>query len=107
MNKTLLTLTHPFYIAIYCITTVFLIMILPVVPHEIDCYDYHVWECEECHKDNLTFAVCSGFCYEDDGTDNNCMVTPRENCSKEIEHGSLTGQYEYRTGWSLLKEKFK
>ena len=28
------------------------------------CYIYHVQECLNCHSSNLTYSLCSGFCFE-------------------------------------------
>ena len=63
---------------------------------EVDFYDFHVWECEQCHAENLTFALCSGFCYspqQSDLEDGGCpAIHPLEDCAKTVPHGSLTGQ---------------
>ena len=97
---------HPIIFVCVIIFSVGSVMAMPF-PHEIDFYDFHVWECEQCHEQNKSFAVCSGICYEDQSIDNGCMVTLNEICSESIEHGSITGQYEYRSQWSILLEKYK
>lgn len=61
---------------------------------EIDFYDFHVSECEYCHSMNMTFAVCSGFCYpprESDTNNKPCAISPLEDCKKNIAHGSNLG----------------
>lgn len=90
---------------------------IPLVKHEYDFYDYHVWECEECQKINGTFHLCSGFCTPTDdeiiyaiqegnhtrlGIDVGCSIQLWEDCRERVPHGSLTGNYELVT----LKEHF-
>ena len=53
-----------------------------------ECYISHVKECLECHKFNLTYLYCSGFCVEQQRGDEdyfcrwnlnkNCWDLPRE-----------------------------
>lgn len=53
-----------------------------------DCYISHVQECFRCHQDNLTYSLCSGFCFsplESDLNNTNslakaCIIHPLENC---------------------------
>ena len=49
------------------------------------CYKSHVKECLDCHSRNLTYALCSGFCFEQREDDLNnsmtiCSVHPLEDC---------------------------
>jgi len=30
-------------------------------PVEIDFYDWHVWECQQAHAQNMSYSLCSGF----------------------------------------------
>lgn len=87
---------------------IFLAFFMPH-PREIDFYAYHVWECEECHKRNGTFHLCSGFCTESEspmiyekegwvGIDVGCAIPPNMDCKNNIPHGSLTGQMELHFG---------
>jgi len=60
------------------------------------CYNFHVAECESCHAQNKTLALCSGFCFEprdiEDTTDepngantiNFCSIHPKENCKEHV-----------------------
>jgi hypothetical protein len=51
------------------------------------CWVYHVQECLDCHHKNLTYALCSGFCFEpresdlsNNSMDIHCSIHPSENC---------------------------
>lgn len=67
-------------------------------PLEKDFYEFHIYECEEAHKINMTFAVCSGFVYPPEASDlkNPCLIHPSEPCKDNVAHGSNTGQKELR-----------
>jgi hypothetical protein len=49
------------------------------------CYTFHVQECLDCHKENLTYLLCSGFCVKpslQDFDKKGCpVVNPLNNCS--------------------------
>jgi hypothetical protein len=52
-----------------------------------NCYIGHVQECLRCHQDNLTYALCSGFCFPPNESDLGnhsldiyCSIHPSENC---------------------------
>ena len=52
---------------------------------DFGCYKSHVKECLDCHSRNLTYALCSGFCFEprEDDLNNSqtiCSVHPFEDC---------------------------
>ena len=52
---------------------------------DFGCYKSHVRECLDCHSRNLTYALCSGFCFEPRESDLNntmtiCSVHPLEDC---------------------------
>ena len=57
-----------------------------------ECTAWHVYECEEAHKENLTFAYCSGFTYPAKETDEatGCTFPPWRSCS-EIPKGCILG----------------
>ena len=84
---------------LYCIVIGILIFLtfFPF-PQEKDFYEFHVSECEQAHKLNMTFAVCSGFLYHPSEADfkNPCAIHPQESCKDNVAHGSITGQMEYR-----------
>ena len=46
------------------------------------CYEMHKQECYSCHSKNLSYALCSGFCYEPEDIDFNteCIYHPKESC---------------------------
>lgn len=48
------------------------------------CYIFHVQECLNCHQQNLTYLLCSGFCVEpsiQDFDGKGCpVVNPLNNC---------------------------
>lgn len=76
---------------------VFALVIFFIFPFskEEDWYCFHVWECEECHKLNRTFSVCSGFCYDPSDKDldfnSPCAIHPSEICEDHVAHGSNLG----------------
>ena len=78
------------------ITGAILLFVLFAMPieKESDFYDFHVWECKQCHSERKSFSVCSGFCFEPDDKDlrNLCVVHITEQCETNIEHGSVLGQ---------------
>jgi len=64
----------------------------------IGCYNYHVQECEECHNQNKSFALCSGICFDprdiEDTTDaknvvNTCSIHPSEKCEDHVPKNCL------------------
>jgi len=65
--------------------------IIPITKEE-DWHCYHVWECEECHKQDLGFAICSGFCFDGYSNPKGCVVNLNESCKEKISHGSNLGQ---------------
>lgn len=81
----------------------FIVFFIPI-QKEKDFYDYHVGECHACHSLNLSFLLCSGFCVKPDynskcDDSGGCMeICPNVSCEKNIPHGSLTYQYEWRFG---------
>lgn len=48
------------------------------------CYINHVQECQDCHSQNLTYLLCSGFCVKpsvQDLDDKGCpVIHPSRNC---------------------------
>ena len=75
----------------------FLGFVIPIpIFVEVDFYDFHVWECEQAHGENMTYLVCSGFWVEPSASDfdNSMAVHPLEDCSKCIAHGSNLGTGE-------------
>ena len=66
------------------------------------CYNYHVQECEECHNQNKSFALCSGICFDprdiedtmDTETGGNtvsvCSIHPLEKCEDHVPKHCLT-----------------
>lgn len=48
------------------------------------CYIYHVQECLDCQKQNLTYLLCSGFCVQPSSQDldgKGCpVIHPTKNC---------------------------
>ena len=79
--------------SILLILFVFVFFIIPI-NKEIDFYEYHVWECEQAHKNGYSFAVCSGFWYDPEPwhIDDWGIVHPSENPRDNIMHGSNLGQ---------------
>jgi len=69
--------------------------------HRNDCYDFHVWECNECHKHGLGYALCSGFCVNISDIENPCYVDLIEKCEDEIPHGCNLPENEYIDGWCI------
>ena len=68
---------------------------------ESDCYDFHVWECNECHKLNKTFLYCSGWCI-DERSQGGCGINPEEKCEDAIPHGCVIPHYYSKAeewGW--------
>jgi len=87
--------------------------------HRNDCYDFHVWECEECHKQGGDFMVCSGFCIEPEKeaiiqVDENrlwvdpspCRVGLNESCKDNVAHGCNLPENEYIDGWCIPLTKW-
>jgi hypothetical protein len=50
------------------------------------CYQLHVSECEDAHKQNLTYYLCSGLILPPQPNDNEyyCRISPTKNCSEVI-----------------------
>jgi len=86
------------------VIVIFLLFILPV-PDFMDCYDGYVEECLDCHSENLTYALCSGFCYEPEESDltgQGCSVHPSQDCYEEIPDDYCVIQY-WRWRYGILK----
>lgn len=60
---------------------------------ELDFYEFHVWECEQAHAQNMSFNVWSGFCYEptEEHLSIPWIIHPSENPRTHIAHGSNLG----------------
>jgi len=74
--------------------------------HRHDCYDWHVYECEQCHKEGLGFLYCSGFCVNESETPMpakpyDCYVALNESCEEEVPHGCVLPENEYIDGICL------
>jgi hypothetical protein len=50
---------------------------------DLSCYEGHVIECEQCHSQNLTYALCSGFCFPTRIDEDKywCSFPPSRNCT--------------------------
>ena len=76
-----------------------ILIVVFVIPlplfQEVDFYDYHVWECEQAHANNMSYSLCSGFWYEPclEDIENPCVWHPCEDCHT-IPHGSILGTGE-------------
>ena len=60
---------------------------------DMACYYYHTEECENCHKQNKTFLLCSGMCVDSKPDDENygCMrIGLKSNCSEQVPKMCLT-----------------
>lgn len=88
----------------FCLSLVFIFIVIIFLlgtftdgtkVEDLACYEYHISECEECHKQNKTFALCSGFCIEPKESqlydlpnganlENVCAIHPLEDCNKSI-----------------------
>jgi len=82
------------YLYSFCIVIiVFLFLFVIPFPKEVDFYYYHVWECIQAHKHNMSFCVCSGFWKKSDPSDleNPCVIHPSEDPYTNIAHGSNLG----------------
>jgi len=75
-------------------------LFLPL-PMEADCYNWHVYECEEAHSQNKTFLYCSGFLIEPEQShldDKGCpAIHPEENCTETVPHGCVIPHKEWQT----------
>ena len=49
---------------------------------DFNCYISHVRECLDCNSKNLSYALCSGFCFEPREMDKEifCVTHPEEDC---------------------------
>jgi hypothetical protein len=57
------------------------------------CYYFHVSECEDCHVQNKTYLLCSGFCMDpqpDDNTYGCYRIGLKANCSEQVPKMCLT-----------------
>lgn len=63
---------------------------MPIPMETDDWYYFHVQECLEAHRHNMTFLYCSGFWREPDPSDfeNPIAIHPLEDPWKEVPHGS-------------------
>ena len=58
---------------------------------EVDFYELHKEECEQCHLQGKAYALCSGFCYPNNEENiNTCSFPLSKNCN-EVPHGSNLG----------------
>lgn len=55
-----------------------------------NCYNMHLQECLNCHSKNLSYALCSGVCFEPREIDFEiyCAFHPQEGC--QIPHACIT-----------------
>jgi hypothetical protein len=75
---------------IACIIIIFFMIVIGVIvvwkginnKADMLCYNLHLVECQNCHLQNLTFLLCSGFCSEPIEEDKEifCAIHPTENC---------------------------
>lgn len=56
---------------------------------EVDFRDFHISECEYCHSQNMSYGLCSGFCFNSSGS-GSCAFNLDRSC-QEIPHGSNLG----------------
>jgi len=73
--------------------SLFILFVLPLPKYvEVDFYDFHVWECEQAHAQNMSYSLCSGFWCEphEDHIDSPWVWHPSED-PRTIPHGSCLG----------------
>jgi hypothetical protein len=66
----IIVLTILILLTIFIVTVMFFKAI-----KDYGCYKNHVQECLECHSQNLTYLLCSGFCVPPRYDDNNYSCT--------------------------------
>jgi len=74
-----------------------LIFLVPLPKYvEVDFYDFHVAECIEAHKHNMSYSLCSGFWYPPRPEDiPNPMVWHPSEDPYTIPHGSCLGTTKF------------
>lgn len=77
-------------VLVFCGVVLFIGFIMPIPMETDDWYYFHVQECLEAHRHNMTFLYCSGFWREPDPSDfeNPIAIHPLEDPWKEVPHGS-------------------
>lgn len=76
------------YVGMLLLVLLIILFSIPTKKYH-DCYDGYVRECKECHSINMSYSLCSGFCYEPEESDLNpqlCMTHPSESCEEDIPH---------------------
>jgi len=66
------------------------LFVFPIPVESDDWYYFHVQECLEAHRHNMTFLYCSGYWREPNTSDfdNPLAIHPLENAWQEVPHGS-------------------
>lgn len=81
----------------------FLVFVFPL-PKELDFYEYHIWECEQAHAANKTFALFTGKKYEpaESHFQNQWLIHPLEDPTEVVPHGCISLEKKYRTVFGIF-----